>query len=1329
MSLNAASNRNGKSTNAGPDGVQRLPLSTSHLPPAGNAPTLAGTNTDRVSLLAGADSELTSAQRTRLNTLREGAQALRWPDNDPDAAATVDVPAYFRSVKTSAAQLHEIGQTHPASPQLASWIKAFEGALGRLNAALRRGADKGGLDAVAFDTEALRDIFGALSAFADPARASLFNRQQRRALQPLLQNLTTTLLQAAAKGFASSATVAEHLPLLNWICRGVKKGLLKPDDGIAKVFEGALNGLVGWVGADDQDAQAYQIGECAAILKDVIEYDLLALKAKGEAGAEVSHKLKQCMEELCGAHSYAVLEKAPVNGVSVMNVCNLVKELIGTQALSIDELQRNGQLQRLLTLIEEIPNEQMSGGDGRVLSNAGNFLRLLMRRASEGPVGDKELHERVSKVARRVLAALNAEGFGKGRRNAQSLANLVSFMQDCHEHLLPACGDEVMRKSFARALDKLLAKLVAGGAAAFSDGRTIDGLLLALAYLQEQGLCIGTAGLEELREDLLDKQNGVERARPATPVLLSGLGAQLPSVTTPPKLTLNQETEQTKADEPRKRIPGEGAIVAQPRLMEPARSGPSTSYLRPTVGRGKFAHARSAKTDAFSLAAHDALAETVNADDIDSDDEQQDLTEALPKTPSKDIAVANSSVKPQAPAGVVDVEALVAALRAGQPQQTEQVMQQLRSLPQRRLPALPEAFLLELDSEAFLSDKMRFKACNTYLSNLSKQDRQNAIECFTKHPPTSSTLRELLIRHGIVKASESQHARNSGSVAVGGTPEHSAIDPPATAHRSSQAKPAAASSPQTSAEHRKQGGRAKAGGDTVIRDAADVGHNSKVRVKMQVFNGAELDDMNALIDAAPSEIPTRLRARIKQGMDLNAPTVIGMTPLMAAAQAGATELVSAMIKEGADVNVHTLNNQNALMCAASFGHTATVRELVRAGAKIDAVDANGVTALMLALAAGHIETVQALASLGANVDAAALGGETSLMRVIEMGRMSSVRTLIDLGANVNAAAPGGATALMLAVRKGLMAIFRALLQADADVNAVDAANVNPLMIAAAKGRSDMVWELARAGADVNATTPNGVTAVMFAAEKGHTATVEALKELGANLNARTLEGTTAMMRAAMAGDTAMVQTLAHAGADVDAARPNGITALIFAADKGHTATVKALKKLGANVNAAASDGLTALMQAAKTGKTAMASLLIELKADVNAHMTFGTTALMFAAARGDTAMVRALAKAGANVNAAMTDGVIALMLAVLKGHTTTVQALVKLKANVNAAMVEGTTALMMAAENGDTSMVKALLLAGARLDMVDINGQTALSMAKEGGHGEVVKLLQARQKS
>ncbi len=280
------------------------------------------------------------------------------------------------------------------------------------------------------------------------------------------------------------------------------------------------------------------------------------------------------------------------------------------------------------------------------------------------------------------------------------------------------------------------------------------------------------------------------------------------------------------------------------------------------------------------------------------------------------------------------------------------------------------------------------------------------------------------------------------------------------------------------------------------------------------------------------ELAARL---IDSGMDVNAPTRTGITPLIHACGIGAMPVVSLLLGRGADVNrrgrgrfdvppIHVAaqsgelsvvdlllahgadanavapDGSSALMVAAAHGNAAILQSLIDAEADVNATDMlQGATALHGAAQEGHSECVAVLLRAGANPHATAFKyQETPLFSAAQSGDVQTMRALVEAGANVNATNDTGVTPLHRAVFNGQTAAAQYLIQAGADIRSKGSADgYTPLHLAALGSSKDAALVLLEAGVDVNEHSSSGVTALQIAESRRDKELVQLLRDHGA----------------------------------------------------------------------------------------------------------------------------------------------------------------------------------------------------------------------------------------
>ena len=141
---------------------------------------------------------------------------------------------------------------------------------------------------------------------------------------------------------------------------------------------------------------------------------------------------------------------------------------------------------------------------------------------------------------------------------------------------------------------------------------------------------------------------------------------------------------------------------------------------------------------------------------------------------------------------------------------------------------------------------------------------------------------------------------------------------------------------------------------------------------------------------------------LRAGADVNAPSEIGITPLMEAALNGCPEAVRLLLEAGADVNARGQRRLTALIQAAKNSRHDTLTPLINAGADVNATDSNGTTPLMEAAYRLPPESIAILIRAGANVNARCagfLGGRTPLINSVFNANPEAIVVLLEAGAD------------------------------------------------------------------------------------------------------------------------------------------------------------------------------------------------------------------------------------------------------------------------------------------------------------------------------------------
>lgn len=251
-------------------------------------------------------------------------------------------------------------------------------------------------------------------------------------------------------------------------------------------------------------------------------------------------------------------------------------------------------------------------------------------------------------------------------------------------------------------------------------------------------------------------------------------------------------------------------------------------------------------------------------------------------------------------------------------------------------------------------------------------------------------------------------------------------------------------------------------------------------------------------EVSSTNLRTRFLALKNGGLDLDARSLHGRTPLHLAVLARNAAAVDALLSLGADIEAIDRCNHSALMLATRAGFDYAITALVSAGAKA-ATDES---------LHHHTPSVAAWSEPGRFATEVPASPERNSAREDEMsplmyaaasGHANTLLTLAQEGADLNLHSGRLLrTALHIAAQADQPHAIEALVSAGADVNAQDATGATPLHLAAWLGKIRATRELIRCGADFTRTDRLGRTAVDLAREAGRTFTFEALTMADAN---------------------------------------------------------------------------------------------------------------------------------------------------------------------------------------------------------------------------------------
>jgi ankyrin repeat protein len=410
--------------------------------------------------------------------------------------------------------------------------------------------------------------------------------------------------------------------------------------------------------------------------------------------------------------------------------------------------------------------------------------------------------------------------------------------------------------------------------------------------------------------------------------------------------------------------------------------------------------------------------------------------------------------------------------------------------------------------------------------------------------------------------------------------------------------------------------------------------------------------------------------------------------------------VRALVKEKVDVNARQGDGATALHWAVHRDEAQAVELLIAAGAKADVADDTGATPLHLACENRRGAIVQRLLAAGGNPNAVLVGGATVLMTCARAGEAAGVRALLARGADVNAKEPSHSqTALMWAAAQQHPEAVAALLEAGADVRARSRDYVQTVTseVTQRAGREELNYTVTRGGS----------SALLFAARSGDVESARLLLGAGADVNDALPDGTSALVLAAHSGHGRVAALLLEKGADPDAAAI-GYSALHAAVLRSDLTLVNTLLAHKANVNATITKGTPVRRN----------SQDFELPKTL-----IGATPYLLAAKFLEVEIMRALASGGADTRRPMANGTTPLMAAAGMGITPPAQDERRGTNRRGLALLDGGT---IEPESQVLEAVSTALALGADINGVNPAGDTAVHIAANQGYDSVLRLLAER---
>lgn len=184
-------------------------------------------------------------------------------------------------------------------------------------------------------------------------------------------------------------------------------------------------------------------------------------------------------------------------------------------------------------------------------------------------------------------------------------------------------------------------------------------------------------------------------------------------------------------------------------------------------------------------------------------------------------------------------------------------------------------------------------------------------------------------------------------------------------------------------------------------------------------------DDTSLSEAVAAGDEARVRDLVEDGVDLDGPLVLGLTPLMRAVNRDEARIAHVLIEAGAEVDAPGLGGMTPLHIAARADAGDSLSLLLDAGADPARRSDNGMNALDHAADAGSVDVVDdlvAVVDIDQPSEAITQGhhyprdqGPTPLGLAVREGNPATVENLLRLGAAVDGPSASGHTPLLLGV--------------------------------------------------------------------------------------------------------------------------------------------------------------------------------------------------------------------------------------------------------------------------------------------------------------------------